>query len=137
MNIVVVFDFSFAGDGGDEFGNDPLAIRLRDRNAFLGSHSPPPPPKKEEDEEKEKEKEEERSRDSTLVVFNPPTTKSTEAGVCVILVGMRSPLQVYHVKKAVPEVGVQRSDVMKTSRSLVSKEKNGDIITGLYIERVV
>jgi len=123
LNIVVV---PFAGD---EFGNDPLAIRPRDRIAFLGSHPPPPPPPPKEDEE--------RSRDSTRVVFNPPTTKSAEAGVFVIFVGMGSPLQVYHVKKAVPEAGAQRSDVIYISRRLMSAEKKGDIIMGLYIERVV
>lgn len=130
---------SFALFAGDEFGNDPLAIRLRDRIAFLGSHplpSPPvPTPPKEEDEEVEEV--EERSRDSTRVVFSPPTTKSAEAGVGVIFVGMGSPLQVYHVKKAVPEAGLQRSDVIYISRRLMSEEKNGDIIMGLYIERVV
>lgn len=54
----------------------------------------------------------------------------------MIFVGMGSPLQVYHVKKAVPEAEVQRSDVMYISRRLVSEEKKGDIIMGLYIERV-
>lgn len=100
----------------DEFGNDPVAVRLRDRIAFLGSH---PPPK------------EERSSDSTRVVFNPPTTKSAEAGLCVMSVGMGSPAQLYHVKKAVPDAGDQRSDVMYISRRWVVGEKKGDIIMGL------
>lgn len=48
-----------------------------------------------------------------------------------MFVGMGSPAQVYHVKKAVPDAGLQRSDVMYISRRWVSTEKKGDIIMGL------
>lgn len=88
----------------------------------MGSHPPPPPSPK---------KEEERSRDNTRVVFNSPTIKSAEVGVFVMFFEMESPVQVYHVKKAVPDAGLQRSDVMYISRRWVSTEKKGDIIMGL------